>query len=265
MTPAHVKQAPSLSAFLIVFNEQENIERCLNSIKWADEIVIVDSYSTDRTVEICRKYTDKIFSRVFSNYSDQKNYALSQITGEWALSLDADEELTETLVHEIRMLLQSGPKHDGYRIHRISHIFRREFHFSGTQDDKPIRLFKKGSGEFSQPIHEFISICGSVGELKGQMNHYTYKDINSYLLRLDRYTTMESEFLATKHSHINALDWLLRPLAMFMKLYAIKQGFRDGFEGFLFCFFSGWYVFIKFVKYREALRRGQACHISSKK
>lgn len=255
MTLAPVTQSTTLSAFLIVFNEEKNIERCLNSIQWVNEIVIVDSNSTDRTLEICRKYTNKIFSRAFSNYSDQKNFALSQITGEWALSVDADEELTEALVDEIKDLLRSHPQHDGYRVHRTSYIFGREFHFSGTQHDKPIRLFKKGSGEFIQPIHEFFSLQGSQCELKGQINHYTYESINSYLLRLDRYTSLEAEFLATKRQKINITDWTIRPFAMFVKLYIIQQGFRDGFEGFLFCFFSGWYVFVKHVKCLELLRR----------
>lgn len=251
MTLVPVMQSSTLSVFLIVFNEENNIERCLNSIKWVDEIVIVDSMSTDHTVQICRKYTDKIFSRVFSNYSDQKNFALSQVTKEWALSIDADEELRPELSSEIKDLLQSNPKHEGYRIHRTSYIFGREFHFSGTQHDKPIRLFRKESGQFTQPIHEFVSIHGSIGDLKGQMNHDTYKDISSYLSRLDRYTTMEAKFLATKRLRINIIDWLIRPFALFLKLYIIKQGFRDGLEGFFFCFFSGWYVFVKYIKCLE--------------
>lgn len=262
MTLAQVRQSSSLSAFLIVFNEEKNIERCLNSIKWANEIVIVDSNSTDRTVEVCQRYTDKIFSREFLNYSDQKNFALSQITGDWALSIDADEELTEALVNEIKDLLQSNPQHDGYRIHRTSYIFGRQFHFSGTQHDKPIRLFKKGRGEFTQPIHEIVSIRGSVGELKNEINHFTYDNISSYFLRLHRYTTMEAEFLATKCQKVNITDWTIRPFAMFLKLYIINQGFRDGFEGFLFCFFSGWYVFVKHVKCLELLRRKQTGRIT---
>ncbi len=260
-----MKPLSTLSVFLIVFNEEKNIERCLNSIKWVDEIVIVDSHSTDRTVEICRKYTDKIFSRTFSNYSTQKNFALSHITGGWALSLDADEELTEALSCEIKTILQSNPEYDGYRIHRTSYIFGREFHFSGTQNDKPIRLFKKGNGEFIQPIHEFVSLRGPVGKLKGEINHYTYKDIASYLSRLDRYTTMEAEFLAQKRSRVSVIDLLIRPFAMFLKLYVIRQGFRDGFQGFLFCFFSGWYAFVKYVKYLELLRHSQAREISTEK
>lgn len=255
MTLAQVRQSSTLSAFLIVFNEEKSIERCLNSIKWVNEIVIVDSNSTDRTTQICRKYTNKIFSRAFSNYSDQKNFALSQVSEEWALSIDADEELTEALVNEIKDLLQSNPQHDGYRVHRTSYIFGREFHFSGTQHDKPIRLFVKGRGEFTQPIHEIVSIRGSVGELKNEINHFTYDNISSYFLRLDRYTTMEAEFMAAKRLRVNVTDWLIRPFAMFLKLYIINQGFRDGFEGFLFCFFSGFYVFVKHVKYLELLRR----------
>jgi len=249
-----VKQSSTLSAFIIVFNEEKNIERCLTSIRWVDEIVVVDAHSTDRTVEICSKFTDKIISRNFSNYSDQKNFALSKTGGEWLLSLDADEELTEELTHEIKVLLQSNRRCTGYRIHRISYIFGREFRFSGTQNDKPVRLFKRGACEFTQPIHEFAVLQGSAGDLRGEIRHYTYATIASYLSRLDRYTSMEAQFLATKRLRVSVIDWLLRPPAMFFKLYVILQGFRDGFEGFLYCFFSGWYVFVKYVKCRELLR-----------
>lgn len=247
-----------LSAFIIVYNEQKNIERCFNSIKWVDEIIVVDSQSTDRTVEICRKYTNKIFHRPFSNYSDQKNYALSQVTGTWALSIDADEELTEPLAEEIRDLLQSNPKCDAYRIRRFSYIFGREFRFSGTQDDKPVRLFRKETAQFVQPIHEVVFIRGSVGELNGRMNHYTYPDMSGYFLRLDQYTKMESEFMLAKGLRVNLIDFILRPPAQFFKLYFVKQGFRDGFQGFLFCFFSSWYVFVKYVKYLKLQRHPQA-------
>ncbi len=248
------KLSTTVSIVLIVYNEEKNIERCLNSVKWADEIIVVDSNSTDRTIQICRKYTDKIFSRTFSNYSDQKNFAVSQTTGEWVLSIDADEELTNALTYEIKTVLQSNPRCDGYRIHRSSSIFGRTFRFSGTQHDKPIRLFRKGKGEFSQPIHEFVSIRGPVCTLKADMNHHTYENISSYLSRLDQYTTREAEFLLAKGVRVSTFDWFARPVGMFLKRYIIHLGFRDGFEGFIFSFFSAVYVLVKYSKHRELLR-----------
>jgi len=250
-------QSASLSVLIITFNEEANIERCLKSIDWANETIVIDSQSTDRTVEICSKFTDKIISHPFANYSDQKNVALAQATEEWILSIDADEELTAELSNEIQSLLKSDPQLDGYKIPRKSIIFGRTFRFSGTQKDRPVRLFRRGAAKFEQPIHEYVALQGPTGELNGQMLHYTYENITSYLSRFDRYTSMEARFLAASRSRVSVIDWLFRPPAMFLKLYVIMQGFRDGFEGFLFCFFSGWYVFVKYVKCMELLNERQ--------
>ncbi len=245
---------PSLSVFIITLNEEKNIERCLKSVTWADEIVVVDSFSQDKTIEICKRYKAKTFTRSFINYADQKNYALSQVTSEWALSLDADEEVTEELKQEILATIQDPKALAGYRIPHHPFIFGRKFYYSGTQDAKPTRLFKKACAQYSQPIHEVVQINGAIGTLRSPFLHYTYPSIEDYLTRFNRYTTMEAQFLKSKNYELKPWDFLLKPCLLFVKLFFLRLGFRDGFEGFLFCVFSSWYLFVKYAKYRQWLR-----------
>lgn len=237
-----------ISVFAIVCNEEKNIERCLNSVRWADEIIIVDSHSTDRTVELCKKYTNKIIQREFINYSDQKNFALSQTRGEWAFSIDADEEVTEALKEEILKTISSPEALEGYHVPRHSFIFNREFHFTGTQDDRPIRLFQKGKARFEQPIHETVNIDGRIGVLRNHLMHYPYQSKSEYWIQFERYTNMEAEYLRSRSYRVTPVDLIAKPVAFFLKLYILKQGFRDGWEGFLFSWFSCYYVFVKYLK-----------------
>ena len=239
---------PSISVFAIVRNEEKNIERCLNSVRWADEIVIVDSHSTDRTVALCKKYTNKIIDREFTNYSDQKNFALAQTTSEWAFSIDGDEEDTEALKEEILRTISSSEALDAYYVPRHSFIFGREFHFTGTQDDRQIRLFQKDKARFEQPIHETVKVEGRTGTLKHYLLHYPYQTLSEYMLQFERYTTMEAEYLKSRGYRVTSIDLIAKPVGQFLRLYILKQGFRDGWEGFLFSWFSGRYVFVKYMK-----------------
>ena len=247
--------SPKLSVFIITRNAGSKLEACLAALRWANEVIIVDSQSTDRTVDIAHKTGAKVQDRDFQNFADQKNYAMNLCSGEWLLSIDSDEVVTDELKKEMLATLDAPVACAAYRIPRRSVIFGREFRFSGTQNDKPIRLFKKGCGKFENPIHESLVIQGRVGELKSPMMHFTYDSLSDYFTRFNRYTTLEAEFLLKKMHNLSFGDFSLRPLAMFLKLYIFKQGFRDGWEGFLFCLFSSWYVFVKYAKYRELLRK----------
>ncbi len=240
-----------ISIFIITKNEEKNIEACLKSVSWADEIVLVDSGSADRTREIASRFTDKIFLNDFTDYASQKNLALSKTSGDWVLSLDADERVSDGLKSEI--LATAGRPHaaEGYRIRRESVIFGRLFRHTGTQSDKPVRFFKKNSGQFHQPIHEAVAIKGSVGELKCPMEHQTYSSIHDYFERLNRYTGMEAGYFSQMKKVPQKNQLTLKPLAMFFKLYFWKQGFLDGMEGFLFSVLSAYYVFVKHAKHFE--------------
>jgi glycosyltransferase involved in cell wall biosynthesis len=248
----------TLSVFLIVRNEEKNLPRALDSVKWADEIIIVDSMSTDRTVGVATAFTkpDKIFLRAFTDYADQKNFAMSRTTGDWLLSLDADEQVTPELAREIREAIAKNPSHAAFRIRRRSHIFGRWFKFTGTQDDKPTRLWKAGKAKFVQPIHEKVEVDGPVGTLKNVMNHYTYPDSREYMLRFNDYTSREAALLSGARSPSGFFELNVKPVLLFLKLYLWKLGFLDGEEGFIFSWLSATYAFAKHAKRRE---RERAC------
>lgn len=242
---------PALSVFIITLNEEKNIRRCLESVRWADEIVVVDSGSIDNTVTIASEYTKLIHVRTFTDYADQKNHALSLATGDWCLSLDADEEVTPALRDEIQSLVAGSTAFVGYRIPRRSVIFGRKFNFTGTQNDKPMRLFKKGTALFCQPIHETVRIDGTTTDLRSSLNHLTYTSISSYMQRLNRYTTLEADFLISEEVVFKSYQLKLKPLFMGAWLWIVKRGFQDGLEGFFYSVFSAYYVFLKHAKHWE--------------
>lgn len=240
-----------ISVFIITKNEEKNIEDCFRSVAWADEIVVVDSGSTDRTGEIVARYTDQFFLNNFTDYSSQKNLALSKTSGDWVLSLDADERVSDELRQEILKTASLPDAGEGYRIPRRSMIFGRFFRYTGTTDDKPIRFFKRNTGKFYQPIHETVTVSGRVKELNHPINHLTYSTIHDYLDRLNRYTTLEAEYFVQMKKTPQKSQLGLKSVAQFLRLYFWKQGFRDGLEGFLFSFLSAYYIFIKHAKHFE--------------
>lgn len=248
----------ALSVFIIAYNSASKIEACLKSVCWAGEIIVVDSFSADQTVPLCRKYGARVYSREFQNYADQKNYALSLVQNPWALSVDSDEVVTEALKEEILRTLASNPAAAAYRIPRKSFIFGRPFRFTGTQEDAPVRLLLASRARFEQPVHEVVRVVGETGTLANPMLHFTYDGISDYLNRLNRYTTLEADYLKSKNVPISFIDFFFRPCAVFLRLFILKQGFRDGFEGFLFSVFSAFYTLVKYAKYREILKTAHA-------
>jgi len=241
-----------ISVFIIVYNEEKKIERCLKSVSWADEIIIVDSYSRDKTVEICKRYTGKIYQRPFTDFAEMKNYAVSQASGEWLLGVDADEEITEALREKIKLIINKDSQDiSGFYIKRKSYIFGKWFRFCGTQDDFQLRLFKKATAHYFQPVHEKVALTGKKAYIREYLLHYTYKDVTEYIQRLNKYTSMEADMVG-KPERLSLmfalLCFMLKPFCKFVYLYLYKQGFRDGYQGFLFSWLSGFYVFLKYAK-----------------
>ena len=244
--------APKISACIITKNEEARIGACLDSLKWVDEIVVVDSMSTDETVRIARKHGARFELRLFTDYADQKNHAAGLAKGEWVLSIDADEVVTPALRDEIRLILR-GPDADGFRIRRRSHIFGRAFRFTGTQHDAPLRLFRRTKGKFEGSIHETVRLNGRTAELRNPMEHYTYDNVKQYLERFNRYTSAEAARFVREGKKFRAADLWLKPPVIFFRLYVLQQGFRDGFQGFVFSLLSAYYAFVKHAKHFEKL------------
>ena len=200
------KSQIKLSVVIITYNEEANIRACLESVKWVDEVVILDNYSTDRTIEIAGKYTDKIFMRRWDGYGSQKNRAIEKATNNWILALDADERVTPELADEIQDLFRKGdPPMDGYELPYKVYFGNKWIRHGGWYPEYHLRLFRKDKGGFEErPVHEKVRISGRVGRLNHYIEHYTYRSISDFIQRMDRYSTLSAEtyFKAVSYTHL---------------------------------------------------------------
>jgi glycosyltransferase involved in cell wall biosynthesis len=241
-----------LSCFIICFNEEANIRRCLESVKWCDELVIVDSFSTDRTVEICREYTKRIFQRPWPGYVEQKRFALAQTSYEWVLNVDADEEVSLALQHEISAILQrNDPAVNGFYIPRLVYYlgywWRRGWYPSAR-----LRLFRKAKVRWGGvDPHEKVLLRGQADRLQGDLHHYTYKDISDHLRAVNGLTdvAVREHALRGKRTTLSAL--LFRPLWRFLRFYFLRGTISYGVPGFFVAVTSAFYVFLKYAKLWE--------------
>ncbi len=247
-----------ISVAIITHNEEGDIRDCLESVKWADEIVVVDSFSTDRTVEICQQYSDKVFQREWPGFSVQKNNAIDLTTNTWVLIIDADERVSEGLKAEIKEVLslgsfgRNGPEFDGYLIPRRSYFLGRWIKYGGWYPDYSVRLFRKDKGRFEQrEIHESVKINGKTGRLKNPLEHYTYRSLSEYIRRMDSYSTLAAREMAKTGRGSGIGSMLYRPLFTFFRMYVLQQGFREGIYGLLLAILYSYYTFVKYAKLWE--------------
>ena len=247
----------TLSVCIICFNEERNIKRCLESVAWADEIVVVDSMSQDKTVEIAREHTDRVYERIWTGYVDQKNFALSKAGGDWVLSLDADEEVTEALRSEIQKEIQKEDAHEGYRMPRRSFYQGRWIRHSGFYPDKQLRLFRREQGHWiGGRVHERVEVQGSVGELKNDLLHYPYQGvISGQLATVNRFSSLLAQDLYARGKRYRLALLLTRPPLKFLEVYFLKLGFLDGLAGLIIAVSSAYAMFVRYVKLREIQRR----------
>jgi glycosyltransferase involved in cell wall biosynthesis len=236
-----------ISIVIITKNEEEALRNCLESVKDFDEIIIVDSFSTDNTVSIAKEYTDKIFLRKFDDFSSQKNFTLTKCRNDWVLLLDADEVLSEQLKEKIKSSILNSES--GYRIKRKTYIFGRLLKYGGHSNDAPLRLFDKRKANFVQPIHEFVRISGEVGFIKEPIIHYSTRNLNEYTNKLNLYTDLEAKFMKEKNLRFSYLGLIFYPIFRFLQRYILQRGFLDGYEGFIFYTMSAFYDFVKWTKY----------------
>jgi glycosyltransferase involved in cell wall biosynthesis len=221
----------TLSVVVVTRNEEAKLRACLESVAWADQIVVVDSLSTDATVAIAREFTAHVHERPWPGYASQKNFGMDQATGDWILVLDADERVTPELRAEIQALLAGPAAHPLYRIPFRNHLGGTWLAHGGLYPDFHPRLFRRGAARYGgREIHEALEYSGSKGRLRGAIDHLTYADLAAYVDKVNRYTTLEAEALAAQGHRVR---WwhLLRPLPRFFKLYVRKRGFLDGVPG----------------------------------
>jgi glycosyltransferase involved in cell wall biosynthesis len=249
--------ATTISVCIICFNEEVNIRRCLESVSWANEIIVVDSMSNDRTLDIAAEYADRIYKREWTGYVDQKNFALSKAKGHWILSLDADEEVSDSLRREITAEIQKKELKAGYRIPRRSFYQGRWINHSGFYPDNQLRLFQRDHGRWiGGRVHERVEIDGSIGHLKNDLLHYPYKgSLTGQLRTVNNFSDLLAEDLYEKGKRYHLSLLLLRPLFKFVEVYFAKLGFLDGLAGFIIAVTSAYAMFARYVKLREIERR----------
>jgi len=237
-----------LSVAIITLNEEKNIEACLKSISGADEIVIVDGGSTDRTIEICKRYTNKIFIRPFTDFSSQKRFAIEKCRNEWILSIDSDERIRPELANEIKELLESGVLYDGYYIARRSYFLNKWIRYCGWYPGYQMRLFRKSKTTVNTSrVHEGFLVNGIVSQLKNDLEHFSHPTLFSSLLKLNHYTTLEAMDRIDRKS-VHWYHIVFHPLSTFFIKYAGQKGFREGMYGFLLSWIA---AFLKMVLYMK--------------
>jgi glycosyltransferase involved in cell wall biosynthesis len=248
-----------ISAIVITFNEERNLADALRSISWADEIIVVDSQSTDRTVEIARSFTDKVIIRSWPGYSAQKNFAHEQAAYDWIFSLDADERVSDELAREIGIVKQEvGADAAGYEMPRLTNYLGRWIKHSGWYPDYKLRLYDRRVALWvGDYVHESVKVNGRVKRLEGNLLHYTVMSASEHHQRIDRYTTLAAKQALSEGIRASGASLALSPLATFARSYILKLGFLDGIQGYTIARFAAYYAFLKNLKLWEMNRDGQ--------
>jgi len=236
-----------ITVIIPCYNEGHNIRAVLESVKWADEIMVVDSYSTDATLDIARKYTDFILQRNYIHSADQKNWAIPQATHQWILLVDADERVTPELRTEIQASLAAQPTETAFWIGRENYFMNKRVRYSGWQNDAVIRLFRRECRYENKAVHAEILASGKIGRLKHRLIHNTYKDIDHFLHKMTRYARLSAIDYADKTPRVTLYHLWLKPAFRFFKHYILKLGFLDGKVGFIISVIMAWGVFLRYV------------------
>jgi glycosyltransferase involved in cell wall biosynthesis len=247
---------PKLSVTVISKNEAADIGGALESVGWADEIVVVDSNSTDETVAIARQHTDRVVSRDWLGYADQKNYAAAIASHDWILSLDADERVTPALAEEIRRLAAGNPREAAFRIPRVTWHLGRWVRSTDWYPDYQTRLYDRRAAQWTGPyVHEAVTTRGEIGRLRGELQHYAYRDIADHLETIDRYTTYAARQMHEAGRRAGLVQLAGHPALAFLRNYFARGGIRDGGPGFIISALNSYYVLLKFAKLWELRSR----------
>lgn len=247
----------NLSVVILTKNEERNIKECLDSIAgFAHEVVIVDDESTDKTVDIARQYTDKIIIRKMDIEGRHRNFAYTQAKNLWVLSLDADERLTEELKNEIKNTLSENTPYNGFTIPRRNFIGDYWVCYGGWYPSSQLKLFLKDKFRYEEvAVHPRAFMDDPCGHLKSDIIHYSYKNIEDFLNKLNNQTTREAEKWFAQNKPMRLVRFIWRTIDRFIRTYIGRRGYRDGFIGFVVAFYAGLYQFMSYLKYRELFLR----------
>ncbi len=251
----------SLSVIVITKNEERNIAACLESVRWADELVVVDACSEDRTTELARAGGATVFVRKWPGFGPQKNFGMEQARSEWLLILDADERVSASLRDEIIQCIDrwtlDAPS--AYRMPRCNYFYGAWVRWGGVFPDYQIRLLRKGRARYNDAaVHENLVVEGNVGTLSTPLDHFTERRVKDHFKKFGLYTSLAAQEKGRIRVHVRPSDLLIRPLVVFVKTYLFKQGFRDGVRGLIVCAFASMYTFVKYAKLWDLTRQGIA-------
>lgn len=238
-----------ISATIIAQDEERNIARAIEQVRWADEIIVVDSGSSDRTREIATAMGARVFEESWRGYAAQKNHAATLASHDWIFSLDADEAPSAALQDELRAFQETPPDHAAYSVPRLSQFMGRWIRHSGWYPDRKVRLYDRRQAHWSgDHVHERIVCTTPVGALTHDLLHYAYPTLSGYLAKTDRYTTLAAQQLVADGRRVGVADILSRPAFAFVKSLILRQGYRDGLEGLLIARTAAYYVGLKYAK-----------------
>jgi len=238
-----------ITALIPCFNEEDCLAQALESVRWADEILVVDSFSTDASLEIAKKFGARIIQRAYEYSASQKNWAIPQATHPWILLLDADEVLEAQAEIEIRTLLNTQPKEVAFWLYRQNFYMDQKVSWGMWRGDKVIRLFMRDTCLYQDKrVHAEIIANGSVGFLKTKINHYTYKNLGHLLSKVEKYSTWKAKDKFEKGASSSFFLMVAKPFFVFIKSYFLKLGILDGRPGFIIAAISSWSVFLRQLK-----------------
>lgn len=238
-----------ISAAIITYNEERNIARVIESLRCCDEILVLDSGSNDRTVEIAAKLGARVVEASWHGYAAQKNIAAQLAAHDWVLALDADESLSEALEAEIWQIKKSGPQFDGYTMPRLAQYLGRWILHGGWYPDRKVRLFDRRKAKWvGQYVHESVHVEGKIGHLESNILHFTCSSLSEHLKSMDRYTTLAAEGLVAQGAKITLGKILFDPPWTFFRSYVLQRGFLDGVEGLAIAYMAAFYNFVKYTK-----------------
>lgn len=237
---------------IITKNEERNIRDCLESVKWADEIVVVDNGSTDHTLSICKEYGARVFQEEWKGYSGQKNSAIEKAGNEWVLNLDADERVSPELRQEMQKCLEENQDVDGYWIPRKNFFLGRWIRYCGWYPDLNLRLFRRSRGRFGErAVHERVEVQGKTLTLTQPLIHETYRSLSDFFQRMDRYSSLAAGEMLREGRKFRSIDPVFRPPFTFLQMYVLRAGFLEGYLGMVLSVLYSYYTFAKYIKLRE--------------
>jgi glycosyltransferase involved in cell wall biosynthesis len=243
---------PPVSVTIITRNEAGHIAAAIDSAAWADEVIVVDSGSTDATVDVARRKGVRVEHRDWSGWVDQKNYAASLASNDWIFSLDADERITPALAAEVRALLQNDPPCRAYRVPRVTFHLGRWIRTTDFYPDFQTRLYDRRAARWrGKYVHESVAVDGPAGQLRHELQHYSYRDLRDHLDRINAYSTLAARQMHESGRHASVIDLVIHPPAAFLRNYLLRRGFLDGGVGLTLSAVNAYSVFLKFAKLWE--------------